>query len=122
MIEKVREILAKARRDGRSALLEHEVYEILAAAGLDVPRFAFWAGEPGAAVPAAVARLLAEAHGEVVLKIVSPEILHKSDVGGVAVAPGEAGGGRRRRPEDLGRRRPPDAGRASVPESSSSRR
>ncbi len=89
MIEKVRKILAGARRSGRNALLEHEVYGILAAAGLATPRFAFQEGTPGDTVSPAVAGLLQEAPGEVVLKIVSPDILHKSDVGGVAVAPAE---------------------------------
>jgi acyl-CoA synthetase (NDP forming) len=89
MIEKVRETLDAARRAGRSALLEHEVYAVLSAAGFAVPRFAFWEGEPGTAPPAAVAELVSGAPGGVVLKIVSPEILHKSDVGGVAVAPGD---------------------------------
>ena len=51
MIEKVRDVLARVRTAGRSALLEHEVYAVLAAAGFDVPRFAYWAGEPGVAAP-----------------------------------------------------------------------
>ena len=108
MIEKVREILAGARAAGRSALLEHEVYGVLAAAGFDVPRWAFWDGEPGEAVPDGVAKLFAEAPGDVVLKIVSPEILHKSDVGGVAMAPGgpEALAAARRVWDEVGSRMP----------------
>lgn len=90
MMEKVTEILAGVRRDGRRALLEHEVYGVLSAAGFDVPRFGYWEGEPGTAVPDEVAGLLSTGSGEVVLKIVSPEILHKSDVGGVAVSGAEA--------------------------------
>ena len=116
MMKTVREILAGARRAGRSALLEHEVYAILAAAGIDVPRFAYWAGEPGAAVPDEVARLLEKGPGEVVLKIVSPEILHKSDVGGVAVSstePTAVGAAARRIWDDVGRRMP-DAVRSGV--------
>lgn len=89
MIEIVRGILTGARRAGRNALLEHEVYEVLRAAGIDVPRFAFWDGAPGAELPCGVAKLLGDASGDVVLKIVSPEILHKSDVGGVAIVAGE---------------------------------
>jgi acyl-CoA synthetase (NDP forming) len=116
MIEMVGKILAGARRAGRNALLEHEVYEVLKAAGLDVPRFAYWAGEPGPSVPDAVATLLAEAAGEVVLKIVSPEILHKSDVGGVAIAPAEpkaVAAAAQRVWADVGRRMP-DAERSGV--------
>ncbi len=109
MIEKVRDVLARARAAGRSALLEHEAYAILEAAGLDVPRYAWWEGEPGADVPVQVAKLLELVHEEVVLKIVSPEILHKSDVGGVAVSRSEAsavGVAARRVWDDVGRRMP----------------
>ncbi len=109
MIEKVRDVLARVRADGRSALLEHEVYAVLAAAGFDVPRFAFWAGVPGGALPAEVASLLAGAAGGVVLKIVAPGILHKSDIGGVAKAPAEPGpvlAAARRVWDDVGRRMP----------------
>lgn len=109
MIEKVREILTGARRAGRNALLEHEVYELLGACGLETPRFAYWGGTPGEALPPEVGRLLEEVSGEVVLKIVSPEILHKTDVGGVAVAPAEPGGvaaAARRVWEDVGSRMP----------------
>ena len=88
MIEKVRKILRGAREAGRSALLEHEVYGVLAAAGLDVPRYAFWPGEPGARLPDGVRKLVDEAPGDFVLKIVSPEILHKTDVGGRRGRPG----------------------------------
>lgn len=116
MMEKVTEILAGARRAGRSALLEHEVYAILSAAGIDVPRFAYWAGEPGPTVPDEVASLLASAPGEVVLKIVSPEILHKSDVGGVALSaaePGAVGAAAIHVWDDVGRRMP-DAVRSGI--------
>lgn len=90
MIETVREILAGVRKAGRTALYEHEVYAVLQAAGFDTPRFAYQEGAPEEAPSPSVARLLADPPPEVVLKIVSPEILHKSDVGGVAVAPGRA--------------------------------
>jgi acyl-CoA synthetase (NDP forming) len=69
---------------GRAALLEHEVYSLLAAAGFDVPRHFFWHGAPEQ-VPTALGDFL-EGIGsegdEVVLKIASERILHKSDVGG----------------------------------------
>ena len=109
MIEKVRDILAGVRRAGRSALLEHEVYEVLEAAGIAVPRHAFWEGAPGEDVPAAVSSLLAGGTDEVVLKIVSPEILHKSDVGGVATAqaePAAVAAAARRVWSDVGTRMP----------------
>ena len=116
MIENVRDVLVRVRKAGRSALLEHEVYAVLQAAGLDVPRFAYWAGEPGPALPHEVASLLETAPGEVVLKIVSPEILHKSDVGGVAISAAEpvaVGAAARRVWDDVGRRMP-DAVRSGV--------
>ncbi len=109
MMEKVTEILAGVRRAGRNALLEHEVYAMLSAVGIDVPRFAYWPGEPGSGVPGEVANLLATAPGDVVLKIVSPEILHKSDVGGVAVSgsePSAVGAAALRVWSDVGRRMP----------------
>ncbi|MGA7991558.1 MAG: acetate--CoA ligase family protein [Thermoanaerobaculia bacterium] len=68
------------------ALLEHEVYALLAAAGFDVPRHVFWQGAPEQ-VPRQIEDFLeglggGEAGGEVILKIVSPDLAHKSDVGG----------------------------------------
>ncbi|HEX2757388.1 MAG TPA: acetate--CoA ligase family protein, partial [Thermoanaerobaculia bacterium] len=82
------EIFRAARQSGRATLLEHEVYAVLTAAGFDVPRYVFWPGAPGEGLPGEVQALLAAAPGDdVVLKIVAPGLLHKSDVGGVAFAP-----------------------------------
>jgi acyl-CoA synthetase (NDP forming) len=80
------ELLLAAGREGRDSLLEHEVYAVLAALGFAVPRHAFWAGEPGAALPAGVRALLPDCAGGCVVKIVSPGLLHKSEAGGVAVS------------------------------------
>ena len=78
-------VLERAERDGRTFLLEPEVYEILKDAGIVVPRHVL--------VPAgqAVRRkdLQALRAPEVVVKIVSPLVIHKSDVGGVAFAKAE---------------------------------
>jgi acyl-CoA synthetase (NDP forming) len=75
-------VLERAEKDGRNFLLEPEVYEILKNAGIAVPRHVF--------IPAgrAVGRGELQALGaaEVVIKIVSPRVIHKSDVGGVAFA------------------------------------
>ena len=80
-------IFEAARAGGRTSLLEHEVYALLACAGFDVPRHVLWPGAPGDRVPADVRNFLEAAPGEdVVLKIVAPGLLHKSDVGGVAFA------------------------------------
>jgi acyl-CoA synthetase (NDP forming) len=78
---KIDRVFEKAEEDGRDFLLEPEVYRILKAAGLRTPKFAFIpAGRPVSA-----GLLAAFPGGEVVLKIVSPLVQHKSDVGGVAV-------------------------------------
>jgi acetyltransferase len=70
-------IIATARREGRSALLETEAKQLLAIQGAPVPadRLAKSAQE--------AVKFAREIGGEVVLKIVSPDILHKSDAGGV---------------------------------------
>jgi acyl-CoA synthetase (NDP forming) len=72
-------IFAAAEDDGRTSLFEHEVYELLKAAGVAAPRFLF--------VPRGrriAARDLAGFKSpELVLKITAPLIQHKTDVGGV---------------------------------------
>jgi acyl-CoA synthetase (NDP forming) len=75
-------ILAAARAEGRTSLLEHEVYALLAGAGFAVPRHVFWPFAPGE-LPRGIKEFLESVPGdEVVLKVASPHILHKSDVGG----------------------------------------
>ncbi|MGZ5428998.1 MAG: acetate--CoA ligase family protein, partial [Thermoanaerobaculia bacterium] len=75
-------IFAAARAGGRTSLLEHEVYALLSCAGFDVPRHVFWNGAPGR-VPTEIEDFLEGLRGDdVVLKIVSPDLAHKSDVGG----------------------------------------
>jgi acyl-CoA synthetase (NDP forming) len=85
----VETILRAAQADGRTALFEHEVYGILAAAGIGTPRWVFWPAEQGVlhtgTIPRDIRAFLDETPAErLVLKIVSPQILHKSDVGGLA--------------------------------------
>ena len=76
-VEKAREIIGNAIRDGRRKLLEHEAFALMEAYGIPVPRYAL-------AKTPEEAREKAEKVGyPVVLKIVSPDIVHKSDVGGV---------------------------------------
>ncbi|MBK7765677.1 MAG: acetate--CoA ligase family protein [Sulfuritalea sp.] len=78
----INDIFRTAHNEGRSSLFEHEVYRLLAAAGIaSTPRHEVIAG---GAEPAD--ELLASFPGSrVVVKIVSGGIAHKSDVGGVAV-------------------------------------
>ena len=68
-----------AREDGRSALLEHEAKKLFAIHGAPVPAD-FLAQTANEAV-----EIAKKSGGDVVLKIVSPDILHKSDAGGVRI-------------------------------------
>ncbi len=73
-------IFRRAEKDGRNLLFEHEVYDLLRAWGIGAPRFFFVKkGER-----ATRNKLLALRSDRVVIKVVSPQIVHKSDVGGVA--------------------------------------
>lgn len=77
--EKAHEIISKARADNRTGLTEIESKEIFKAYGLPVVKTTLAKSEDEAVS-------LAEEIGyPVVLKIVSPDILHKSDAGGVKV-------------------------------------
>jgi len=78
-IARIGRILSAAEREGRDSLLEPEVYTVLAAAGIPVPRHIFLPAGKRASrrdLPFAGA-------GAVVVKVVSPMIVHKSDAGGV---------------------------------------
>src|SRR5712675_3051746 len=76
---KVRKILDAAKAAGRSSLTAPEGKEVCDAYGIPVPK-------EGVATSAAEAAKLASGMGfPVVLKIVSPEILHKTEAGGVLV-------------------------------------
>src|SRR5206468_9693068 len=68
---------ARARLEGRGALLEPEALAWLAAVGIPTPAYRVArSGDEAVADAAELARPVA-------LKIISPQILHKSDVGGV---------------------------------------
>jgi acetyl-CoA synthetase (ADP-forming) len=72
-------IIAQARSENRTALLESEAKIIMTEFGVSVPKFQLATNEKEAAQ-------IAEQIGfPVVAKIVSPEIIHKSDAGGVKV-------------------------------------
>ncbi len=74
-----REIIAKVRKDGRTGMTEIESKKIFNAYGLPTVRTELATNEEEAVS-------MAEEIGfPVVLKIVSPDILHKSDAGGVKV-------------------------------------
>lgn len=81
---KAQRIIDRARREGRTSLLEGEGQEILKAYGIPMPKSAL-ARTKSEAVRAA------EGIGyPVVMKIVSPQIIHKSDAGGVLANLGSA--------------------------------
>ncbi|MBI4455903.1 MAG: acetate--CoA ligase family protein [Acidobacteria bacterium] len=72
-------IFKNVRRQGRTALTELEAKQVLAAAGLNITREGLAASEEEALAAA-------ERIGfPVVLKVASPDILHKSDAGGVQI-------------------------------------
>jgi acetyltransferase len=85
--EQAANILARARAQNRTILLEHEVKSLLAAYGATIPRETLCTN-PTEALEAGQAL-----NKPCVLKIVSPDISHKSDIGGVKVGvlPAEVG-------------------------------
>jgi acetyltransferase len=76
--ERLQDVLSRAAERG-SNRLGVEAMELLDAYGIDTPRGAVVDGA------AEAERVAADIGGEVVMKIVSPDILHKSDIGGVEV-------------------------------------
>ncbi len=72
-------IIEAARAEGRTLLLEHEGKRLFQLHGAPVSRDIF------ARTAEEAATIAADIDGPVVLKIVSPDILHKSDAGGVRV-------------------------------------
>lgn len=80
----IAEVIDSARSQGRTVLTEIESKQILADAGIPVAvaQLAKTADE--------AAQLAGEAGFPTVLKIVSPEITHKSDIGGVKLGLGSA--------------------------------
>jgi acyl-CoA synthetase (NDP forming) len=78
------ELFATVRAGGRAQLTEPEAQQVLAAAGLAVPRGGLATSEDAAAA------LAARLGFPVVLKVVSPGVVHKSDAGGVHVGLGDA--------------------------------
>jgi acetyltransferase len=74
----VRAVVGKATSGGRTALLETEARAVLAAIGLPVPASVLLRKPEDSA---AAIELLGS--GALALKVVSPDVLHKSDAGGV---------------------------------------
>lgn len=77
--EKTSEILSRAYRQGRKILLPHEADEICKLYGVPTPRSGL------AKTPEEAVELANKIGYPVVLKIVSADIVHKSDIGGVVL-------------------------------------
>jgi acetyltransferase len=76
--DRVKEIFASARDDGRTVLLSFETSEVFDCYGIESPKSRL------AKTPRQAMTLQKEI-GKAVLKIVSPQIIHKTDVGGIAL-------------------------------------
>lgn len=77
--ERAQQVIQRALAENRSWLTEPEAKEVLSVYGIPVTATYL------ATTPEEAASLAAQIGGSVVLKIVSPDISHKSDVGGVAL-------------------------------------
>lgn len=75
----VREIFSRAKKDSRSSLSQTEVLEVLKAYQFPLLKF----GQ--ASNVEEVEKIADEFKGKIAMKIISPDILHKSDVGGVVL-------------------------------------
>ena len=75
-MKKIIDILEKVKKDNRDALLEHEVYFIFKELGIKTAKFEFFSNNEADIKPL-------EGATEVVVKVVSPQILHKTELGGV---------------------------------------
>ncbi|MFW9882124.1 MAG: acetate--CoA ligase family protein, partial [Candidatus Thorarchaeota archaeon] len=73
---RVKEIFTKVREDGRTVLLSYETTEVFDCYGIKSPKSRL------AQTPRQAMNLLSEI-GKSVMKIVSPHIIHKTDVGGI---------------------------------------
>jgi 4-hydroxybutyryl-CoA synthetase (ADP-forming) len=76
---KVREIFSEVKKQGRNNLLEEEGYEVLKAYGFPTPKSILGTTEDECITAAR------EIGYPIVMKIASPDIIHKSDAGGVKV-------------------------------------
>lgn len=76
-LKSAQDLIDKALREGRSKLLEHEAFDLLRLFGVNVPEYCV------ARTREEVATCLSKVPKPLVAKVVSPDIIHKSDVGGV---------------------------------------
>lgn len=81
--QRILEVIAKARSEGRDALTEVEGLTLLSAMGVSAPAYHFVKGS------ASVDDLIPLPGARAVVKVISPEILHKTELGGVAILPND---------------------------------
>jgi acyl-CoA synthetase (NDP forming) len=81
--QRILEVVAKARSEGRDALTEVEGLSLLAAMGVPAPSHHFIKGS------SAVDGLAPLPGARAVVKVISPAILHKTEMGGVAILPND---------------------------------
>ncbi len=88
---RIEAILRAAEAAGRRRLLESEVYRILGEAGIETPRFAVLPVDASADLLREAAAGLGGARPQAgtVLKILSPDILHKTEAGALEFASGD---------------------------------
>jgi acetyltransferase len=86
--QRVRDVFARVREAGRVELGEIEAREVIEAYGMRLPQSRL------ARSPDEAAQIAAEFGFPVVMKISSPDILHKSDIGGVKVGIADAAAAR----------------------------
>lgn len=79
MVDRISGIIDKALSENRSSLLENEALELMREAGIPIPKYKFIDDPEDVDV---------EFPPPYVLKIVSPQIIHKTDVGGVELGVG----------------------------------
>ena len=78
-MDEIEALFKKAKGEGRGALLEHEAKRVLVEWGVDVPPSRLARSEEEAAAAAE------EIGFPLVMKVMSPRVLHKTDVGAVAI-------------------------------------
>jgi acyl-CoA synthetase (NDP forming) len=84
--EAIARLFQAAREDGRNHLFEYEVYDLIRLAGAETPPRFFLLPKGSRVDPEPLEALPGD---QVVLKVVSPHITHKSDVKGVRIVPKE---------------------------------
>ena len=80
----IAEMFRNARQEGRNFLYEYEVYNLLALSGSETPPKSIFLPKNARPVEEEVMELPGDM---AVLKIVSPSIVHKTEVGGVRIVP-----------------------------------